>query len=509
MRKLWHLPVLVVLLSLSAQSSGQANSAEQRTSRYMDSIRHQPPMLLAFLREMPKGGDLHNHLDGAVQTESFIDFAVDNGLCVDRTTSFLIAPPCDASCEKYTSKPAVRCAYQDQVLYNSIIDAWSMRNWERGSDSGHDHFFATFDKFRFATLNHAGDAFADAATQAAHDHLQYVELMHTADGMQSAALGAKIGWDPDLPKLREKLLAAGLKDIVSSTRKGLDDGEAQMHSRLKCETDQADPGCAVTIRYLYQVLRGLPPEQVFAQILTGFELAQADPRVVGLNLVMAEDWYVPMHDFDLHMRMLDYLHGVYPNVHISLHAGELSTALVPTEEMRSHIRKSIELGHAERIGHGVDVMSEDHAIDLLHEMAAKNILVEICLTSNDEILGVKDNDHPFPMYQRYGVPTALATDDEGVSRSDLTHDFLRAVESYNLSYADLKRLARQSLEHSFLPGQSLWADVSHFRPAGDCAADMPNSKTASSACKNFLDRSEKARMQWRLEQEFTNFETKF
>src|SRR5581483_3535783 len=470
MRRAVHSLLCLGLILVARFSSAQVNnSTEQRTSRYMDSIRRQPPVLLAFLRDMPKGGDLHNHLSGAVYAESFIDFAAEDGLCVDRTTSILIAPPCDATCDRFNNKPAIRCAYHDQVLYNSVVDAWSMRNWERGSDSGHDHFFATFDKFLLATLNHAGDSIADAASHAAHDDLQYVELMYTADGMQSAALGAKAGWDTDLPKFREKLLARGLKEIVASTRKDLDASEAQMHSRLKCGTAQADPGCNVTVRYLYQVLRGLSPEQVFAQIVTGFELAQSDSRVVGLNLVMQEDWYVPMHDFDLHMHMLDYLHGVYPKVHISLHAGEISMGLVTPTEMRSHIRESIELGHAERIGHGVDVMNEDHAIDLLHEMAAKNILVEICLTSNDSILGVKENDHPFPTYLRYSVPVTLASDDEGVSRSDLTHDYLRAVESYNLSYADLKRLARQSLEHSFLPGASLWVDAQHFRPVADCA----------------------------------------
>src|ERR1051325_5275528 len=41
----------------------------------------------------------------------------------------------------------IRCAYGDHVLYNQIIDAWSMRNWRPGEESGHDHFFATFDKF--------------------------------------------------------------------------------------------------------------------------------------------------------------------------------------------------------------------------------------------------------------------------------------------------------------------------------------------------------------------------
>ena len=75
---------------------------------------------------------------------------------------------------------------------------------------------------------------------------------------------------------------------------------------------------------------------------------------------------------------------------------------------------------------------------------------EICLTSNDLILGVRGPQHPLPVYMKYEVPVALATDDQGVSRSDMTHEYLLAAESYNLSYSDLKHMARQSLEHSFL-----------------------------------------------------------
>ena len=144
---------------------------------------------------------------------SWIDFAAEDGLCVDHTTSFLIAPPCDV-CEKYASKPAIACAYRDHVLYNQIIDAWSMRNWNRGEESGHDHFFGTFDKFLLATLNHVGEELAEAASRAAGDHLQYLELMHTADTMESANLGTKLGWNDDLASMRQKLLAGGLKEIV-------------------------------------------------------------------------------------------------------------------------------------------------------------------------------------------------------------------------------------------------------------------------------------------------------
>ena len=439
-------PIIFVLSSALGQTG---SNSEQRTARYFASIRQQPSLLLAFLREMPKGGDLHNHLFGAIYAESLINFAVRDNFCVDRTTSVLITPPCDDGCDRYASKPAIACAYQDHVLYDSIVDAWSMRNWT-GEEPGHDHFFATFDKFQMALFNHIGDAIAESASRAAADSLQYLELMHTADGMQSAGLGTKVGWDDDFGQLRQKLLAAGLKQVIASTRQQLDRDEAGMRQVLHCETQNADPGCAVEVRYLYQVLRGLPKEQVYAQILLGFELAQSDPRFVGLNLVQPEDWYVPMHDFDLHMKMLDYLHGIYPQVHISLHAGELAMGLVPPEGLALHIRQSIEQGHAERIGHGASVMNERDAIGLLREMARRKVLVEICLTSNDVILGVRGPQHPLPAYMRYGVPVSLSTDDQGVSRSDMTHEYLRAAETYNLSYSDLKRLARQSLEYSFL-----------------------------------------------------------
>lgn len=502
------LSTVILALSVAGAMAQLQGTSVQRTSRYLESIRRQPPLLLAFLKAMPKGGDLHNHLPGAIYAESFIDYAVESGLCVDHTTSLLIAPPCD-SCEKYANKPAVACAYKDHVLYNQIVDAWSMRNWVPSAESGHDHFFGTFDKFDLASRLHTGEMLAEAASRAAADHLLYLELMHTADGMQSAQLGTQVGWVENLPAMRDKLLAAGLKDIVASARKKLDEDEAKMHSILKCGSQDADPGCAVSLRFLYQVLRGLPRESVFAQMVTGFELAQADPRFVGLNLVMPEDWYLPMHDFDLHMHMLDYLHEIYPKVHLSLHAGELALGLVPPEGLSFHIRESIERGHAERIGHGVSVMHETDALQLLREMAQRGILVEICLTSNDVILGVRGDEHPFPLYRQYGVPLALATDDEGVNRSDMTNEYLRAVQGYDLNYVDLKRLARQSLEHSFLPGASLWEETREFGRIEACAGDEPGRKKLSKACQKFLDGSERARMQWALEAEFTKFESKF
>ena len=434
----WLLPIL-----------GQSRpTPEQRTARAFDALRASPPQLQAFLQDMPKGGDLHNHLAGAVYAESFLGFAVANGQCVDRASAQVLAAPCEP-CDATSHKPAASCAYQDPTLFNTLIDAWSMRNWRPARESGHDHFFATFDKFIPAATGHTGEMLAEVASRAAADHVLYLELMHTPDGMQAPTLGMTVPWTDDFGALRARLLP-GMAAILTSTRKQLDDDEAKMHAVLKCGTPQADAGCGVTVRYLYQVLRGLPREMVFAQILLGYELASVDPRVVGVNLVMPEDWPVPMRDFDLHMRILEFMHATYPRVHLSLHAGELTMGLVPPEGLRSHIRASIERAHAERIGHGVSVMSERDAAGLLREMAERHVLVEISLTSNAVILGVSGPDHPLATYLKAGVPVALSTDDEGVSRSDMTHEYLRAVLDQHVSYLDLKHMARLSLEHAFL-----------------------------------------------------------
>ncbi len=68
------------------------------------------------------------------------------------------------------------------------------------------------------------------------------------------------------------------------------------------------------------------------------------------------------------------------------------------------------------------------------------------------------------LFEGAGVPVALATDDEGVSRSEMTREYERAVADQGLDYATLKKMARTSLEHSFLPGASLWSYAHKFTP---------------------------------------------
>jgi len=148
--------------------------------------------------------------------------------------------------------------------------------------------------------------------------------------------------------------------------------------------------------------------------------------------------------------------------------------------------------------------------ELLDVMVKKHLMVEINLSSNDLILGVVGDKHPFPIYRKHGVPVALSTDDEGISRIDLTHEYVRAVQTYGLHYADLKQIVRTSLEHSFLPGTSLWKEPDQFAaPVAACASDRLGSERPSSPCSDFLGSSERAREQWELERRFVAFEATF
>jgi adenosine deaminase len=155
----------------------------------------------------------------------------------------------------------------------------------------------------------------------------------------------------------------------------------------------------------------------------------------------------------------------------------------------------------------VDVMYETDPHVLLKEMAEKHVMVEINLTSNDVILGIVPPHHPLPEYREAHVPVALSTDDEGVSRIDLTHEYVRAAMEYGLSYLDLKTMARTSIEHSFLPGDSLWEKPDAFTRVNAACVGQIGEKIPTADCLAFLKGSERAAQQWELERRFAEFES--
>lgn len=505
--------------------AARTNPGERRAELNLKAARENPLQLRHFLLGMPKGGDLHYHLGGGVYAESFLRAGAEDGLCVNvKEAAFVECPAGKADranggkgkaemvgCEEQWKTEDVvpaQAAFCDQRLYDALVDSFSMRGFvPYAGVTAHDHFFDTFARFSGTKVSHKAEWVDEVATRAARQNEQYMELMETPDFAVAEKIANEVGWKDDLAEMRKEFLEHDLARNVNGAVEEYREAEQKRREMEHCELPDPAPACSVDTRFIFQVLRGYPKEVVFAQTLLGFETAKTDPeRVVGINFVMPEDGYVSMRNYELHMRMIKFMHEMYPTVHITLHAGELAYGLVTPEGLCCHIRLAMEAG-AERIGHGVDVMYEEHPHALMKEMAAKHVMVEINLTSNDVILGVSGKQHPLPLYRQFGVPVALSTDDEGVSRIDLTNEYVRAVETYGFTYADLKKMARTSLEHAFLPGKSLWAGKDAFtKPVGECEKDDAGSEKPSRGCAEFLRASEKAQQQWELERRFRKFE---
>jgi adenosine deaminase len=494
--------LLLVVVGLTfAGIGGQtpARADERSTTAWFEAAKRDEPSLIAFLKRMPKGGDLHNHMGGALYAEYALDNAIQQGLFFDPATTRF---------ERESGPgrvPAAQLLTNDRLLAQ-FLDAASMRGWKPAVESGHDHFFRTFGIVGSARHGMAvAAALAEVAGRARDQNMQYLELMFAPGG---GALGAVLTDSPSVedPEKALQALQPKLATYVTAARAQMDTLDLDVARRLGFAGALTSAASPVTVRYLISAGRLAPDAEIFALWAAAFTLMKADRRVVGVNLVQPEDHPIARTRFDGQMRLLDFLWRRFERPNVTLHAGELTLALSPPEAMRNRIRRTIEVGRARRVGHAVSVAWEDDLPGLLRKMREEGIAVEICLTSNDVILGVSGDRHPFNLYRRAGVPLTLNTDDEAVSRSNLTMEFVRAVRTYNLSYAEVKALARNSLEYSFLPGASLYQkrDPRRLHPA--FAGVRRRVWRPSAEAERLMAGNDRLRVQVRLERALVAFE---
>lgn len=493
---------------------------EQKASDRFDAAVKNPAALAAFAKAVPKGGDLHNHLTGAVYAETYLAWGMADGDCINSTTfGAVYSNQCSASTQPVPASGA---------FFDQIIGAWSMKGFVPGTTlatSGHEHFFNTFGKYGAIAGAHRDDDIADVLKRAADENQVYVETMFNL-GKNVGTLAAST-WTAtpssmtaaDLPAFYDSLVASPtFAAQVDADVAVVGIAATKYRTILGCSGATPPAACQVGVRFIAQVSRTGAADTLFGQLVSAYEMAAKSPNIVGANLSSPEDDVPSLVNYELHMAMLDFLYAKYtvPNtspLHITLHAGELTPKFLPVgheTDNTFHIRRAVEVGHAERIGHGLDILTETEPMALLDEMRTKNVLLEVCLSSNDQILEVSGTNHPLSEYLKKGVPVALATDDQGVSRSSMAGEFARGAVDQKLTYRQLKTMARNSLEHAFLPGASVWTSVSDATAVAACArtATMGLGDTPNATCKPFLDASERAAMQWELERRFLAFESK-
>lgn len=447
--------------------------------------------LAVFMKAFPKGGELHNHLGGGTPAELILDWAVQDKLCID-TAELAVRFTCAGD----NLKPAAD-VLANEALRSAFLDSVTTRHPGFRDRSGHDQFFTAFSR-RGVAPGRTGDALAETLNGLARQNTFYADLMITPQLAPSRAIGAKAGWQGDAAKTKAAIAAAGIDTLVPAAIADTDAIEKRAREVMRCGTPESQPGCQVTARFLFQAMRQGPPEQTMAQLQLGVAVIAADKRWVGLQLVAPEDGVDAVKYYDTHMKIVAELTDRGRKVPVALHAGELTLKLVTPETLSYHVRDAVRVAGARRIGHGTALPEEVGATETAREMAAKGVLIEANLISNSVILDVPPEDHPYAWFRKMGVPVALSTDDSGISRSELSGDYVYAVRN-GATYADLKTAARNAIAYSFLAGEGLWSDPNAYRkPIAACAGQVGNAEPKG-ACADLVASSDKAREQWRHE----------
>lgn len=431
-----------------------AFSYSQNINDYFEKIRENQAELTAFISQMPKGGDLHNHYSGALYAETYFDWAVENDYWLN-TETLQVSP--DAKLGKAWTRFSILSKNGTlNEFREKLLQLWSMKNYS-GAD-GEQHFFATFGLFSPLSNINYKEGLNELKQRAIAENVSYLEVMFSRPDVSGYRIDSAVeyntllekiqvnkdsaGLDMLLNRLYDKVLKAGMADSVKSFTRLLD----SLHY-----TGQIDDA-GFTMRYQTYIVRVQNPVTTFKNLVASFEAANKDSLIVGVNIVAPEDNPVSMHDYWLHMNMFAYCHQKYPSVHYSMHAGEITEGFVMPEALAAgHISEAVYIAHAQRIGHGIDVAYEKNNYQLLNYMSRNHIVVEINLSSNEYILGIKNDAHPVMLYYRFHVPLVISTDDAGVNRSSLTEQYVLLASRYrSFKYSDIKTLVYNSITYSFL-----------------------------------------------------------
>lgn len=400
--------------------------------------------LNVFFSEMPKGGDLHHHYSGSIYVETYLDWAKTNNQLIDTKTLKI-------SNDKTDTTVTVNELRSDTALYRKLLTLWSDKDY-----SNHYHlqlppdtnFFNTFGYFGYVSGSYKKGLMV-LKERAIKENVSYIETMIKSVGYSHSDTvfdkNAKknYGYKEISSLLDGQLLRI---DEDASFKKKIDEFIEEIekaHEDVSVDDDQ------FMMRYQTYASRNSTPSVVFSALYAAFKAAETSELLVGVNFVGPENGVVAIEDYKLHMQFFAYLRKRFPGVNVALHAGELTLGMVRPKNLKFHISQALHVAGAQRIGHGVDLPYEEDAIDLLEEIKEKSV-VEINFTSNEFILGVKGQEHPYLIYSAYNVPIVICTDDSGVSRNNLTREYVLLAARYKPNYKTVKKYVYNSIKYSFL-----------------------------------------------------------
>ncbi|NMG66797.1 adenosine deaminase [Azoarcus indigens] len=201
---------------------------------------------------------------------------------------------------------------------------------------------------------------------------------------------------------------------------------------LERACEEARERWGISSRLILCFLRHLSEEDGFAT------LEQALPhiaRIHGVGLDSSEQGHPPAKFERLFARCREL------GLHVVAHAGE--------EGPPAYIVEALDLLRVERIDHGVRA-AEDAA--LLERLAREQVPLTVCPLSNVKLcVFPRLEAHNLKQLLDAGLKITINSDDPAYFGGYIGQNYLETAQALQLSRAELKRIARNSLEASFVP----------------------------------------------------------
>ena len=384
--------------------------------------------LYRFLSRMPKGADLHVHDMSLLPARELIALLRERPeFCIsaDRKSFDLRAEPV----ENDAPEGYIRFSEALDTHYYSeeeLVENWTVLGAERSGMGIWDYFEELF--CRHGALSDNAD-FASAYYRRTFRYYCEKNIMHVeihmmlTGGIDESAEYLKTVREAyydvkrDYPYFTVRVIGAGVK--------------------ADSENIETTKTCFLNTAYVQDMVK---------------DGADGDDFIIGFDLVNEEDTSLPLHAF---VPMLLKAKRHFPAMKLYIHGGESLDA------RNENLIDAYLLG-VSRVGHGLNLYRFP---DLHAKYAASEICLEVCPISNQTLGYTKDiRNHPATEYLRSGVALSLCSDDPAYMENEtLTDDFFAAAVGWELSLADLKQLALNSLLYSGLSEKRKTESLRAFR----------------------------------------------
>jgi aminodeoxyfutalosine deaminase len=207
-------------------------------------------------------------------------------------------------------------------------------------------------------------------------------------------------------------------EVMAAVERGRERGEAKF---------------GVSLFWIIDAVRHFGVEECTRVFTKAAELSRTYPSVVGIG-IGGDEARGPAQDFrDI------YAEAKANGLHLTCHAGESTGP--------QSIWAALNIG-AERIGHALSAQQD---AELLEILAERQIPLELNITSNlrtgccTELM-----EHPVRLYFESGLMVTLNSDDPPFFGANLLDEYLLAHREFEFSLEQLREMAANSIEASFL-----------------------------------------------------------